>query len=405
MSDAARDDQSRDRKGAGASVPVHTGSSEIRRVAIVGGGPGGALLAWLLARDGYEVDLIESRPDADKACGGGVTASTIDIVPELDDLGVPYAAITRLRATSPGGRESMTALDPPLRNYRRHDFDSALRQKAVDAGARLHIDRARTFARRDGRWFVNGDIEADFLVGAGGASCPVRRLVRGESESTESVLTTGWFIPGTFEPVVDIRFFPGVAGYAWWFPRPNDVSFGIVWGRGTISRDDARGLLRGYLHDRFRDVALGDAIPYAAPCPCLAAGTFWNRKYQAEGVALIGDSAGLCDPVTSEGIRHALHSAKLLHRAIAQGAPKRYYPLIAESILPELHSAAAWRRAFYRGWFLRAGFGMASRSPSARKIIADFALGGKSVGDAMADLGRGLPAMLLESARGSRIED
>ena len=44
------------------------------RCAVVGGGPGGVVLAYLLARAGMPVTLLESRPDFDRRFRGDALA-------------------------------------------------------------------------------------------------------------------------------------------------------------------------------------------------------------------------------------------------------------------------------------------------------------------------------------------
>ena len=51
-------------------------------VGIVGAGPAGARAAELLAGFGVDVVLFDPRAPWEKPCGGGLTASAFDAVPE-----------------------------------------------------------------------------------------------------------------------------------------------------------------------------------------------------------------------------------------------------------------------------------------------------------------------------------
>ena len=52
------------------------------RVAVVGGGPAGAMLAFHLARDGAQVTVFDHSHPREKPCGGGFTPRALDLLPE-----------------------------------------------------------------------------------------------------------------------------------------------------------------------------------------------------------------------------------------------------------------------------------------------------------------------------------
>jgi flavin-dependent dehydrogenase len=210
-------------------------------------------------------------------------------------------------------------------------------------------------------------------------------------------LSVGYFVPGAFAPVVDIRFYRRLRGYLWWFPRKEGASLGIVYDRLTFNREDAKGLLRLYLSATHPETDADKCVAYGAPCPSFPPGTFYSRRYQDDHVALIGDSAGLADPVTGEGIRYALYSAKLLCDTIIMNEPRRYYPLLARHILPELDGSARWKRLFYQHWFLSLGMAWAARSQSYRAVFARQACGGVGVHDSLRTLWETKGALLLEA--------
>src|SRR2546426_11296202 len=83
------------------------------KVAVVGAGPGGALLAWHLAHDGAAVTVFDASHPPEKPCGGGGTAPALDPLPPPtpDDPPPP-----RPRPTGPfesgGGHRGAVALPP-----------------------------------------------------------------------------------------------------------------------------------------------------------------------------------------------------------------------------------------------------------------------------------------------------
>ena len=64
---------------------------------------------------------------------------------------------------------------------------------------------------------------------------------------------------------------------------------------------------------------LGGARFYSHILPSFRAETLDKLKVCGEGWAMIGDNAGLVDPVTGEGLYYALRSAELCATAVARG--------------------------------------------------------------------------------------
>src|SRR5437773_614933 len=96
------------------------------RIAIVGGGPGGARAAELLSSRGARVVLYEARPGWEKPCGGGVPERGVDACPSLRDASLPQQSTRRARIYSCRGREALVPLAEPLRVYSRRDLNAHL---------------------------------------------------------------------------------------------------------------------------------------------------------------------------------------------------------------------------------------------------------------------------------------
>jgi 2-polyprenyl-6-methoxyphenol hydroxylase-like FAD-dependent oxidoreductase len=82
----AKTTENRERAGAGRAEP--RGASEVTRTtcAVVGGGPGGAVLALLLARKGIDVTLLEAHPDFDREFRGDTLHPSVMEI--MDQLGL-----------------------------------------------------------------------------------------------------------------------------------------------------------------------------------------------------------------------------------------------------------------------------------------------------------------------------
>ena len=79
---------------------------EMKRVAILGGGPAGAFAAEQLASAGLGVVLFDEKLAWEKPCGGGLTHKAYSQYPFLIDNSTPKRLVTRDRAGGAQGRRS-----------------------------------------------------------------------------------------------------------------------------------------------------------------------------------------------------------------------------------------------------------------------------------------------------------
>jgi flavin-dependent dehydrogenase len=96
---------------------------------------------------------------------------------------------------------------------------------------------------------------------------------------------------------------------------------------------------------------------------------------------LVGDAAGLVDPITGEGIYYAFKSAQILAETIA--SPDQYQTRVDNEICRELARASRMYRRFYRGRFLGADFKkrtvqFAQRSRTLKTILGNLISGNQS---------------------------
>src|SRR5262245_3596121 len=151
----------------------------IAEVAIVGGGPAGAAAAITLARAGCDVVVIDrARFPRDKCCGDGLTTGALRLLDELglDPRAVPsWETVDDIMVRSPSGRTVRFPLPRNRGTYaavaRRTDFDAALLDVAVAAGAKVLDGHACSGATMlDDRIALDvdgvGTVDARFAIGA-----------------------------------------------------------------------------------------------------------------------------------------------------------------------------------------------------------------------------------------------
>jgi geranylgeranyl reductase family protein len=373
---------------------------------IVGAGPAGSFAAELLAKNGASVALFDGRPEGEpKACGGGVTAKALKAWPQL--LNAVGRTIHELDLYSPSSKKLHLELDEPFAIYSRIAFDCYLRDRARDAGARVISEKisARKVERAGDGWRLKGDSgnewQGSLLIGADGANSGIAKMLAGKLPPSDMEVAFGYRapLPSNGSAPAVVAFLPGWVGYAWAFPRPDHISFGIATTQDAFEHEPLDDLLWrfmiGYYHqcegakvkfwevdkDPSRTAHIGThlnstAERYAARIPGLAAETWDQRTTCGDDWALLGDAAGFADPVTGEGIYYALRSAELLAQAYLSGEFRSYEQLWRADFGAELRRAAQMRPRFYGNFW---------GAPFTERMI-EFARGHRGVKRVLGDL-------------------
>jgi geranylgeranyl reductase family protein len=351
-------------------------------VAVIGGGPAGAICSLQLARSGVDVFLFERNPQREKPCGGGLTPRAMKWLPNWRTLSVDGTDITRWKLISPDGCPTHLELSDHIRIVSRRRLDSALRRLAVSAGATLIEETVRKLSRTSiNGWRVNGR-DVDIVVGAGGINDPLARRVGLSIPKARRGQAVGYFVPGRFPRQIICRFFPGLRGYAWWFPRPDHASLGIESFEVPFRPKQARSFLDRFirqdlchLSDPPKNIDLNHAKSYSWSEPIPTPEILKSRQLNGRNWLLVGDAAGLVDAVTGEGIPYALSSGRLAANAILSGDLSVYATIIKNKMIPDLISAARMSPLFYHSPFLRGSFFVLANSKTMQGITNDMAVG------------------------------
>jgi geranylgeranyl reductase family protein len=373
---------------------------------IVGAGPAGSFAAELLAKGGARVALFDGRPEGEpKACGGGVTAKALKAWPQL--LNAVGRTINELDLYSPSSKKLHLELDEPFAIYSRVVFDCYLRDRARDAGAQIVSEKisARRVKKSEDGWRLKGDNAAEWvgsvLIGADGANSGIAKMLAGKLPPSDMEVAFGYRapLPSNGSAPTVVAFLPGWVGYAWAFPRPDHISFGIATTQDAFEHEPLDELLWQfmigyYLQSEGVDVKFWEfdndnkkrsqirahlestAERYAARIPGLAAETWDRRTVSGDDWALLGDAAGFADPVTGEGIYYALRSAELLAQAYLSGEFRSYEKMWRADFGAELRRAAQMRRRFYGNFW---------GAPFTERMI-EFARGHRGVKRVLGDL-------------------
>ena len=345
----------------------------MKRIAVIGGGPAGATAAAELAAAGVDTWLFHVDPaHGEKPCGGGVTWKAFRDCAALGDLKIVGNPIRRVTIVAPSGREvAVESAEPFFTTYGRGEFDAALRARAAAAGARIVAAKAEPVAADGGVSVRVGGAEErfDFVIGADGAFSAVRRAFAGDPDKSQQCPAVDELVEG-IDPAAGahLAFFSGVTGYLWVFPRRGLASAGMVAREGELPAAAMRERVRDFVGKRFPGARTVRSVGWVIPAPSRGIAT---SQLSSACHALVGDAAGLADPLTGEGIYYAIVSGALAARAIARGEPERYAADLEAAIGEELRIAARLVGRYFRPRVLDAILFLASRHGGTRAILAD----------------------------------
>jgi geranylgeranyl reductase family protein len=285
---------------------------------VVGAGPAGSTCAYRLASAGADVLLLDrARFPRDKPCGGGVTGRAarlvpFSIAPVVED--VVTSVRMRLRYGSwfeRGEGEPLVLMTQRLR------LDAHLAEQAVAAGAELRdgVKVEAVTVGADGVEVLAGGerLRAETVVGADGVNgiC-ARQLELGGNQALGVALEGNVPYERLGEgyrgrAVLELGLVPG--GYGWVFPKGDHANIGLGgWEREGPGLRAHLGRLcaaHGVAAEDLEGVR-GYRLPLRAPRTTLARGR----------AAIVGDAAGLVDPISGDGMFEAFLSAQLVFEAV-----------------------------------------------------------------------------------------
>lgn len=348
----------------------------MKEIAIVGGGPAGALCGERLASAGYDVTIYDERLAWEKPCGGGLTHKAIETYPFLLDSPQPKKIIRTAELISSGGHRARFEMGHPIVIYARKVLNGLLLDRAVAAGCTAICSRVTHVNTSEGmpvHLIASGEERrADFVVLAAGA----RNQLLPETTALEKQdleMTLGYFVP-TEEDIIKIKFLKKFEGYLWSFPRADHLSVGICGKMGQSSSHQLRRYLDDFVNEE--KIPMSGATVYSHVLPSPQAKTLRGRRIVGENWALVGDAAACVDPVTGEGLYYALRSGDLLGQALIEGQPQAYPERLRAAFSADLEFAANIAKKIFSGNFLGGAITtrmvqFVNHSPAFRDVVRD----------------------------------
>ena len=324
-------------------------------ICIVGAGPAGSTAAYLLARQGFSVALVDrARFPRDKTCGDGITPRGARVLKRIDALELVSSRSYACRGVDVRGHGvDGRAIEFTMRFDRgvdgepgdllvlpRFALDALMLRHAMSAGPTLFeatkvvdVESHETHARviTDSNLVIDAAMvllatgaESQLLRGCGllDKKPPLEHAARAYFENVE----------GLTDRVV--LFFDGVdlPGYGWIFPTsPTSANIGC----GVFAQGGAETNAKDGAAERPRPIPQSQRLEQllathpmltrmlanatrSGPIRAYPLRTDFRREFAGRGrVLVLGEAAGLVNPVTGEGIDYALESAEFAAGAIA----------------------------------------------------------------------------------------
>jgi geranylgeranyl reductase family protein len=312
---------------------------QIFDILVIGAGPAGAACALRLSKSGYNVAILEKDVfPRDKTCGDALSVDVVNQLPMLseellsDFLALPQKLSSHgVKIVAPDGK----FLDIPFiyKGEKKHgflckriDFDHLLyKHMSYSPHIRIIQNCKVSDIQQNGDGITvntsKGVFKGKVIVGADGAKSVVARNLR-KSELERNHFSAGLrvYYEGVthFHPdnYIELYFFKEILpGYLWVFPLPDNqanVGLGMLASKVAKKKINLKETLNYLLathpdlKDRFKnakpiETIKGHGLPLGSK----------KRAISGERFLLVGDAAGLIDPLSGEGVGNALRSGRV----------------------------------------------------------------------------------------------
>ena len=324
---------------------------ETAQVLVIGGGPGGTTAATLLARQGFDVVLLERDVFPREHIGESLLPSSLPI---LDMMGArekveAHGFVRKFGIYFEWGPDIWKSVwgrstDPkPDYSFQvlRAEFDQILLEHARTQGVRAYEgvevtglefdgERPRRAAWRErGGEGRSGEISFDYLVDASGrAGIMATRYLRNRrfNKAFQSVATWGYWknvpLPSS-APEGAVTVSSVQDGWVWGIPLHNGtMSVGLVVDKHNFKarREESESLERLYLDGIVESPLFQELLrdgELATPIRAEQDFSYLAERFAGPGYFIVGDAACFLDPLLSSGIHLATYSALLAAASVA----------------------------------------------------------------------------------------
>ncbi len=306
-------------------------------ITIIGAGPAGSTAAYLLTKSGFRVIIIDKSVfPRDKLCGGLITKKTINLLERvygekeesLKEKSIinfytnKFYFLNKEKILKNGSNKIPTYF------VERTVYDKYLLEKAVSSGAKFIYDEEVKKIEFNSNIITTSKgnkIQSRYIIGADGANSVLRKEFErlGILENKYWLNNLGFALETfldkdklPFDKDTMYLYFGYIkTGYIWIFPKKEKAVIGVGGLLNKLDAKDMKKILTNFLISlRIDEKTVDTCIKNIKGHPIPFGNYIFNPVYN--NTILIGDAAGLVNPLTGEGIYYAQRSAELVADAI-----------------------------------------------------------------------------------------
>lgn len=310
-------------------MSVQIFKSKRLNVGIVGAGPSGSLLAYLLSKQGHNIYLFERRLQTErKVCGEYLCPKGVELLEQLDlfkTVGATFEPLYGMVLVSPKDIAIPAYFPRPVGTERglsvnRQLFDQKLLNLALSSGVDFLNDTTvtKTFQLENGDWQVETDggiFKFDLLIAADGRQSRIGHQLGHIKEINTKRAALHCFLPRKTERgnrMGEMHIFSNES-YCGLDPINDDeVNFSVVCNSEKLKREKPLQIINETIKNSKRLSAMFELADETTEIRIVTCLKNKNDFVAGDNLAYIGDAAGFIDPLTGEGIYNALLSSKLL---------------------------------------------------------------------------------------------
>ena len=311
-------------------------------VVIVGAGPAGSTAAKFLSEKGINVLLIDKdKFPRDKPCGGGMPIRVFSRYPYIQKGLVDSYSYSAF-AYSPSLKYilKLHREKPLIAMILRKNFDYELVKIAIDSGADFQDGKTVVdikITKNSAKVFL-GDkstIESEIVIGADGVWSTIAKKT-GLCKDYKNICICLFQEYNLGSDTLDKHLgkertchihvkVNRTAGYGWVFPKKEHVNIGITHFKQTLDQQkrkmNIKDTYKSYLEILKKDKVIPDNLK-KEKMKGAALPTRPLEKTYSDRLIICGDAAGFANPVTGEGIYHAMASGEIAAEVISQALEK-----------------------------------------------------------------------------------
>lgn len=292
-------------------------------ISIIGAGPAGNYLAYLLAKNKQEVEVFEEHPKIGLPiqCTGIVTSAILKFVPLKKEFVINQ--IKKVKVYFPNKKFIEFNLSSPNLILDREKFDKYLAEQARKQGAKYYLNHKFIDYQENKIILKSKKLvkkQTDILVGADGPFSKVAKIsnLYGERKFVSAVQARVSI--KTEKDTVEFWLFP--EGFSWVVPESNSIAR-----IGTLSYTNTEKYFKEFLNSRARNSKIKEYQSGLIPV--------YNPKQiiNKNNIYLLGDAAAQVKATTFGGIVQGLTAAEALSESILK---KKNYKKLCKNLNKEL---------------------------------------------------------------------